>query len=290
MPTSLELLSEFVIELSFEDLPDSTVRAARLCILDSLACAVGGWHLPAGREMARFAVEQGGEPQASTVVSGARLPVDRATYLNAYLTNLLDFDDMLPLVGHLGATVIPPALALAEQHGSSGRELIRAVVCGYEVGARITRAGLASPARQAVVRGHPTWQIFSATAAAGVLLGLTSRQLADGLGLAALHAPVPFVGRWYDRPVNHLKNNYGWIAQGGLTAAILAARDFVGNRGILDHGAGAFLGYGRFGPLAPRGAGGRAGSGVPHQQRGLQDFPHLLAHAVYAGRGKSDRP
>jgi len=57
------------------------------------------------------------------------------------MAHAFEADDVyIPAIHHPGAVVVPAALATAEREGSSGKELIAAVVAGYEVMNRIGRA------------------------------------------------------------------------------------------------------------------------------------------------------
>jgi 2-methylcitrate dehydratase PrpD len=175
--------------------------------------------------------------------------------VNAQLTNTLDFDDTLVEVGpgHPGATVIPAAMALAEREGASGKTLITAVILGYDAYSRIAVAGKPSFERSKQVRGMATWQVHGAAAAAARILELDAEAIARALGLAALHAPVSFVGKIYEeRPLWSLKNNFGWAAMGGVLGAGFAADGLDANRRILEGETGfwAMAGSDRWDPEA----------------------------------------
>ena len=94
-----------------------------------------------------------------------------------------------------------------------------------------------------------TWQVFGAVAAAANILRLDPDAAAKAFGLAALHAPVPFVGKIYEeRPMWALKNNFGWATMGGVLAALFAAEGLDANHSILE-GETGFLGNGWIGPV-----------------------------------------
>ncbi len=93
---------------------------------------------------------------------------------------------------HPGAVVIPAALAVAERQGASGRDVLRAIVAGYELTIRTSLAAGTLSMRR---RG---WHItglcgtFGAAAAAGQLLGLDSLRIGQrsGFGWHAVRWPV----------------------------------------------------------------------------------------------------
>jgi 2-methylcitrate dehydratase PrpD len=251
---SIEVLARFATGLSVESLPHEVVERIRLCLLDGIGCILGAWELPQGRWIAGWIEATGGTPEAAIPGSSDRTSALAAAFASGCLINMLDFDDTALFAGHPGAGVIPAVLAAAWRrcHGkvaggctaglpfhAPDHELLAALAVGYEVSIRVAEAGKPSAAREARVRGHATWQTFGAAAAAGRMLGLSAGQMSHALALAALHAPVPFVGRWYERPISTLKNNYGWVALGGLQSALLAKEGWTGNVKILD-GSGGF--------------------------------------------------
>lgn len=231
-------LGRFVDEFDLADVPDDVVTHARHLLLDSLAVTVGGTRL----EQARLATElwgaRGGAAEATVPGAESRLPVTTAAYLNGYLANLLDYDDTYSgrAIGHPGATVIPPALAVAEAHDADARSFLEAVLVGYEVSIRVGDAIMPTPERSRKVVGTGTWQVFGAAAATAKLLDCSPAAAADALGLAAMNAPVPLVrkvGIEAER-FQWLKNNYGWACLGGVLAGELAAKGFRGSRDVFD--------------------------------------------------------
>lgn len=246
-------LAAHAVETTYDDLPAEVVSQTKHVIRDSLGCLIGGARLPAGEQLRNFILPMAAAGSSTVAGTQRRAASALASYVNAQLTNLLDYDDTLEAesVGHPGATIIPPALALAEETAASAKALLTAVVVGYDVFARVSMAGRPTYDRRKRVRGLATWQVFGAVAAAAHLLGLDREEAARAFGLTALHAPVPFVGKIYEeRPMWGLKNNYGWAAMGGVLGALYAAEGVDGNHEILecDTGFWAMAGSDRFEP------------------------------------------
>lgn len=236
-----QTLSTYIASSRFDDLPNDVIDKAKMCVLDSLGCALGGTTLEAGRILLNFVAEVGGKPESTLLPRGPKVPAVSAAYANSHLANLMDFDDTLK--GHPGACIIPPALAVAEKLGSSGRELINAVVLGYEVGMRILNAIIPSHERLAKApRGPGTRHIYGAVTASSALLHLDADTTAMALGLAGVNAPVPSSPtERMERPVSWSKFNHGWASQGGVLAALLAQRGFVSSKTILDGDKGFWV-------------------------------------------------
>ena len=189
-------------------------------MLDSIGCSVGGSRLEPGKIVVEFFEGIGGTPEATVFATGKRLPLMNAVYVNAFLANVLDFDDTYANLAHPGATVIPPALAVAEKIRANGRRLLTAVVVGYETSLRVGLAIQATPDRYKQVLGLSTWQIVGSAVVAGKLLEFARKQMSNAIGLACVNAPVPCTRKLglelEERPFAWSKNNYGWAAMGGV--------------------------------------------------------------------------
>lgn len=237
-----EELSRYIVEATYAELPSEVVEAAKACVLDSLGCTIGGTRLRPAQLVMDLVTGWGGAAQATVLGVGSRIPAPHAAYVNAYLNNVLDFDDTgsgPPFVtySHPASSVIPAALAVGEWVGASGSALLHAVVLGYEVSLRIGQAIMATPARYKQVWGLSTWQIFGAITAAAKLLRLNLEQTRHALGLGALNAPVPYMHAVWPSsgpPYGWSKNNYGWASMGAVLGCVLAQQGFVGNPRILD--------------------------------------------------------
>ena len=231
-----EELAEFVVGLDLADIPESVVAKARTAMLDSVGCLLGAQTMTVARDflVAVEALYGGGDvgipgTSMTTTLAGA-------IFAASHLVTLLDFDDTFEGAGHPGAAVVPPALILANWSEATERELLTAIIAGYEVSTRIASAVLPTPSRARDVHGFSTWQVFGAATVAGRLLNLTKRQLADALALAGASAPVPFgrkSGR-RERPYSPIKGNSGWAALGGVQACFLSQNGFQGNRTFFD--------------------------------------------------------
>lgn len=237
-------LAGWIAGFSLEAVPDAAVQAAKLCIADSLACTVGGMHLASSRIL-REVLAQGGGGASSIIGTAETTDLLSAAYLGGHAANALDFDDSFKdgAPSHPGATIIPPALALAEARDLSGADLLKAVIAAYEVSLRIGRAVDASPARKSAVMGFSTWQTFGAAVAGAALLRLSPERIEHAFGIAGAQAPLPSIRKFVDgrRPYSWVKNGYGASCQSGVLAALLAERDFQGNREIFDGDNGFWI-------------------------------------------------
>ena len=138
---------------------------------------------------------------------------------------------------HPGATLLPPGLAVAQARGSSGRELITAVVAGFDVMYRIGAATKHSNERRGF-HAPGTTGPFGAAVAAGVLLGLDAPRMTNALGIAGSLAGglMEFARSGTGAMVKRL--HLGRAAESGVLVASLAADGFTGPQSVIEGEAG----------------------------------------------------
>jgi 2-methylcitrate dehydratase PrpD len=159
-----------------------------------------------------------------------------ALFCNVTAASALDIDDGNRAArGHPGACVIPAALLIAGQTGATGRELISAIICGYDVGARIAASQTTDGIR---TRQSGRWAAFASAATAGRLLQLEPVRLSHALAISGVMAPNQLANgsSGYSRLTgNDVKEGIAWSSLLGITAAHLAAAGFTGPEDLLDH-------------------------------------------------------
>lgn len=184
-----ERFADFIDRTRFEDLPGDIVSLARERILDSVgAILAGAGNWPCRSRFLAACREQGLGDCSAFTTGELKFPAARAAMIDAAFGHAVELDDGHKFAGaHAGTVVVPVALTLARQNGLSGRDVITAVVLGYDIVYRIA----AAMAPYQIDKGfHPTSNddTLGAAAAAGKLLGFTKEQLANALGLAGLYA------------------------------------------------------------------------------------------------------
>ena len=243
-------ISSMIAAMRFDDLPDEVIAKTKLLVLDQLGCMIAGSARPEAAMMTSYIAGTDSGGPATVFGTSHRFSPANAAHANGHATTILSLDDSFIRFGHPGNAVIPVALAVGEQVGASGPSMITAIVAGYEMSMRLGMAIQASEERDQQVKGYASWQIFGAATAAAKLHGLGADDLAKAYGLTAMHAPQPFLRKFYTRPMNWLKNNYGWANRGGITAIDLALAGFHGNPTIFDDDTGfwAMAGSDQFDP------------------------------------------
>lgn len=235
-------LSRFAANAAIEHLSVTDRAHLHYQVIDAIGCSLGAQALEQGRMYIDYVRNQGGTPQATVLGTSTKTSAANASWANAGLINTLDFDDTL--YGHPGATVVGPALAIAESLGSSWADLLIAVAVGYEVSLRVAEAIRPSVPRWRQVAASSTAQTFGAAAVAAKLLKLDVRQTAVAYGLAASMAPVPAIRKFGTQGSGHVtwtKNQYAAAAMAGVIGAQLSAQGAVGPEDILDGPTGFWI-------------------------------------------------
>lgn len=234
-----EQIVSWAREVSYGDLPETVVHAARRAVVDSLGVTLGG----STNETVTILVDQldevGGAPRATLAGYGRCTDVVNATLINGVMAHVLDFDDtLLPTRIHASAPLLPALLAVGEGAGTEHRDLLTAFVVGLELQARLALAMYPDYAD----RGwHGTGVVgpVAVAAATGRLLGLSQEQTAHAVGLGATQgAGITAVFGSMAKSLN-----LGRAGASGVQSALLAQRGFTSNPAALDPAAKWFRRY-----------------------------------------------
>lgn len=231
-PAATRILARRVAMLRFDRLPRRVVEHAKACVLDWIGSALCGSSSRTAHVALGCVRHLAGGGGATLVGVRRGAPAFGAAFYNGALAAVDEIDDVHEDASlHPGIVVVPAALALAEESGASGRDLLCAVVAGYDVAARVARAAGAS--HYAYWHTTGTCGTFGAAAAAGRILGLGPTAMTMALGLAGTQA----AGLWESlndeaTMAKHLHS--AKAASSGVLAALLAREGVQGSPTILE--------------------------------------------------------
>jgi len=236
-----EVLAEFVAGLKFEDLPKETIEQVKHYIIDVIGCTVGASKEQQARVLVEVLKAEGGNPHSSVIANGFKTSVMNAALINGMMGHTFDFDDdHREGTMHPSVAVFPAVFALGEKLGISGKDLMRAFILGLEVMIRLGEAFLG----QSYFQGfHPTGTcgVFGAAAGCAALLGLDVLRTKYALGLAGSFAAGTIEctgeGAW-QKPLQA-----GHPAMGGVLAASLAEKNFIGAGTVFDGPSGVIRAF-----------------------------------------------
>ena len=242
-PTAAQVLGRFAADLRFEDIPADVVAQARRCIIDTVAVAIHGSRFAWSANFAGYARRYGtGGPCTALGLPGVKLHAPYAALLNGAFAHAFEQDSLrFPGAGvHPGATLLPPALALAEETRGDGKALLTAFVAGCEV---MFRIGAASRHSSEALGFHAPGLTgpYGAAISAGRMLGLDAQALAHALGIAGSLSAGLLAFTQANDGAAVKKMHLGRAAEAGVLAARLAQSGMAGPENVLE---------GRFGFLS----------------------------------------
>lgn len=227
-------LARFIADLKYNDVPAEVKNMARRCMYDYF----GGCLFTTKTEMAKIITKfcsEEGENRGNCIIMpdfAGRHEASFAALANGTLGHGFELDDQHMATNfHPGGPIISAALAMAQERNASGKELITAIICGYEVGCRV---GLCLGSKHQDWGYHATasFGVFGAAAAASKIIGLDAEHMAWAFGLAGSFASGIKQFAISGSMVKRLHG--GKSAQQGVICAKLAEMGFTGPTDVLE--------------------------------------------------------
>ena len=183
----LDQLAEFVAETRWEDFDPAAIAAAKDVVLDTIGAILAGSRLRENANFAALATTMSGPGEATIFGHQGQVQPVWAAMVNATAGVSLEMDEGNRLGGgHPSIHVTPGAIAVGEDLGRSGREVLASIIVGYEV---ISRIGAATTVK-AEVHSHGTWGTIGTAAAAARLMGFDPAQTRVAMNLATSMSPA----------------------------------------------------------------------------------------------------
>ncbi len=259
-------IGEYVTDASFEDFPPDAVEAAKGAIMDCLACMLAGSQEDLADILCRYVAAESSAPAASVVGRGFRTSAANAALVNGAMAHALDYDDITHITKtHPTAVLLPASLAVAEETGASGREMLLGYMTGFEVACAVGES--LSEAYYDDLGWHPTGPLgaIGSAAAASKIMTLDPEQTAMAISLAASQA-------------SGLRQNFGTMtkpfhagdaARAGVVSARLVREGFTASDDALE---------GRFGFI--RAFSGGQGFNAEHLLENLEKKCYLVESGI----------
>jgi 2-methylcitrate dehydratase PrpD len=231
-------LASFVAGLRYEAIPPAVRERARLLILDALGCGLYAYDLEWSRILRETLHSIDQTRECAVWGTPHRLSSVHAALCNGTQVQGFELDDVhREAVMHPGSVTLPPAIAVAEMRpGLSGRDLLTAVLAGYEVGPRVGMCMGRHHLEQGWHTGA-TLGAFAAAAAASRALALDAERTVHAIGLAATQAAGLMAAQFGSMAK---RMHAGKAAESGLYAALLAERGFTGIIDVFEAEYGGF--------------------------------------------------
>ena len=191
--TYTQQLSEYTANLKFEDLPPEVVERAKMILLQTIGVSLAAKNTAITKKVLKMAEEANGGDGGPTSVwgTGKKMSAINAALALGTMSDALDWEDC-SWTGHPAAGVIPCAWLAAEERHMSGKDLITAIVAGYEVYQRIAMAVQPSEERRRTKGwGLTSWQICACIIPIAKLYGLDARKVDQSIGMGCECSTTP---------------------------------------------------------------------------------------------------
>ncbi|KAE8378164.1 hypothetical protein BDV26DRAFT_197755 [Aspergillus bertholletiae] len=234
MTTRTERLATWAAVLQYDDIPQDVIERTKDLFLDWLGCAIAGRDHPAVKAIATFVQQMGPTTGRSELVDGelgfSTSPAF-AAMVNAASSHVVEQDDLHNRsIMHPATVIFPAALAVAQDLGANGKDLITACVVGYEVGCRVGE--YLGKSHYARFHSTATGGVIGVAAATARLLRLDSAAMLSSMGTAGTQA----AGLWqFLLDATHSKQVHtGKACFDGIFAAYTAKSGLLGPHDVLE--------------------------------------------------------
>lgn len=238
-------LIQFISTAHSAALSEAVIEKTKHHIVDTMAAMISGIPLHVGKRALAVVPAFTGREEALVIGTNSMLPAYAAAMVNAMLAHADETDDSHASAKfHPGCGIIPSALALAQVQGASGRDVIRAVALGYDVGARTLEALGPMPLNMAGHASHAFGPLFGCGAVAGYLLGFDAQK--NQHLLSYLGHEVSGLSCWMS-DTDHVQKAYvfgAMAAKNALFVALLCQHEWTGCEEVIAAERGLLVAYG----------------------------------------------
>ncbi|MBI2858563.1 MAG: MmgE/PrpD family protein [Chloroflexi bacterium] len=228
-------LVRWVLRTRYEDLPQELIEIVKKTVIDTLAVTIAGTNAAGSRILVDLARDWGGKEESSILIHGGKVPAPTAALVNATAARAWDLDDDHEGgMGHVSASTVPAALALAEyvRRPVSGKEFILVNALCTELHGRLRLV------TQKIGWLAETVAPFGVVAMGGKLLGFDEERMMNGMGIAYAQCSGSHQDVLDGTLSLRLKQGLG--VRAGIFATVLAERGFTGARNVLQGVYGLF--------------------------------------------------
>ncbi|MDA0834217.1 MAG: MmgE/PrpD family protein [Planctomycetota bacterium] len=229
-------LAEFTHRLTYDHLDEQTRKEVRRRVIDSFSCALGAHSSPVVHIARKVAARVSADPGATYLGNKRKTSPEWAAFVNGILFRYLDYNDTyLSLEPAHPSDNLAAVLAVAEVTGSSGKDVMTALVLAYEIQCRMCDAASIRS------RGwdHVTYGAFSTSLAAGKLLGMDVEKLTQTVNIAG--TPHVAIRQTRSGELSEWKGcAFANASRNGVVSALLANEGLTGPSPLFEGELGFF--------------------------------------------------
>lgn len=242
MDANSRLLVDYAQGLNYADIPAKAIHAAKVRLIDTIACLVGAYDAPLCMATRKIAARYEGAPSARIVGSPKKTTAEMAAFANGVMLRYLDMSDMYRVKnsGH-PSDLFAGILSVAEAVDADGPAALTAITLAYDVYCAFSETLAIKP------KGwdQPVYGVVASALGAGKLLGLDREQMAQAIALAL--TPNMALVQTRRGELSNWKNCAGANAsRNGIFAALLAKEGVSGPSSVFEGEGGLFDIVGEF--------------------------------------------
>lgn len=234
-----EQIAEFAMNLKYEDIPYEVIQHGKMLLVDTFGVAMSCQNMEHAKVIRKTVLDMHSSEQSYLWGTKEKAMLADAVLYNSCLIHGMDYDDThVGAIVHPSASVVSTAFTVGEYTGATGKEIMEAIVVGWEV---IVRLGLAAKGRFHDVGYHGTGIVapFAAACVAARLLGDTKETLVNAMGICGSQAAAlqEFLhdGTWTK------KIHPGWAAHSAIYALGMARNGYTGPSKVFEGGFGMWM-------------------------------------------------
>jgi 2-methylcitrate dehydratase PrpD len=231
----MQTLSAYIAGAARKPIPKTLSARVKLHLVDTFAAMISGSRLLPGAKAITYVRALGGKPEAGVIGTRMVTSAANAALANGMFGHADETDDTHPpTLTHPGTSVVPAALAIGERNRLSGAAVLRAIVLGYDICARLLLTLKPMPYLRSGHHAGATGQLFGAAAAAGSLLRLDALKVRYMLSYTGQQTAGLYT---MFRDPEHIEKAYamgGMPAHNGTAAALMVAHGWTGVEDIFS--------------------------------------------------------
>ncbi len=226
MGVTQELMT-FLLGTRFQDLPAAAVNRAKDLIIDFVGGALGGSQTSTSSIFSQYVKEKASRPEARVIGKNFKTTAAYASYLNGYFNHSTELEAVSQRTSPNPLAVIAVSLAVGEKEHLSGKEVISALILGFELQGRVGGPSLGAVSKKGRIS---IFNPLGAAAAASRLMQLNLAQARMALGMALFQAGGLIANVGTTAHVLEL----AYAGRDGIEAAELAKKGFTSHPDIIE--------------------------------------------------------
>ncbi|WP_286934013.1 MULTISPECIES: MmgE/PrpD family protein [Aminobacterium] len=231
-------LSQFIVNLKYEDIPQEVVFHLKNVLLDAYGCGLFGSTTPWMKIYRDVLLERTDRQEASIWGTSQKTSVTAAMMLNGAAINSFELDDThTDGIIHVATGVLGCITAFAETLGNvSGKDFLTSAVLAFEVACRIA-APIGTELAHQGFNNTGSCCPFGSAAGVGKMLGLSKEQMVHAMGITGNWSSGLQAVQFASMAKRIVPSK---SSEGAILGGLLAKEGFTGIEDVFENKFGGF--------------------------------------------------